>query len=70
MQAVVVEALSAAVPPLDAQGRVRAWLAAEGMLYVPPEPTADVPSHADVGSAWSGSGTAVSDALDAERASR
>ncbi|HUR18394.1 MAG TPA: toxin-antitoxin system HicB family antitoxin [Acidimicrobiales bacterium] len=71
MNAVVVEVLDAAVPALDPRARLRARLAAEAMLYVPPTPpTPDVPTHADVETSERGSGTAVSDALAAERGSR
>jgi plasmid stability protein len=68
MNAVVVEALTAAVAPLDARGRLRARLLVEGMLYEPPIPAHEVPSHQEVLSATKGSGTAVSEALAAERA--
>ncbi|HUP71223.1 MAG TPA: toxin-antitoxin system HicB family antitoxin [Acidimicrobiales bacterium] len=71
MNAVVVEVLDAAVPVLGPRARLRARLAAEAMLYVPPAPPpSEVPTHTDVETSERGSGTAVSDALAAERASR
>lgn len=69
MNAVVVSILAAALEGQDARTLLRARLRAEGRLYEPPRPRR-VPTWEEVLEAGRGAGTAVSEALEAERRGR
>jgi plasmid stability protein len=69
VNALVTEALSAAVAGSDERARVRSRAAAEGLL-VEPLPEGPVPSRRAAIEATRGAGTAASEALEAERSRR
>lgn len=70
MNALIVEALDNAAPHLDARGRLRARLEAAAMLHEPPRTDAPAPDETLATEAGAGAGSAVSEALLAERAAR
>jgi antitoxin FitA len=67
VNALVTEVLEHAVAPQPARRTLRERLRAEGRLYVPPQPKGPVPSRDGVIEMLRGSGTAVSEALRADR---
>jgi len=70
VNALVTEALEAAVPELDARARVRARMVAGGALVVSPPPK-DVPTMEEVlALTRGGAGQAILEALEADRNSR
>jgi plasmid stability protein len=69
VNALVTDALTAAVAGSDERAHVRARAGAIGLLVLP-LPEAPPPSRRQAIAATRGSGTAVSDALEAERARR
>jgi plasmid stability protein len=62
----VVEAISRILGEASPRQVVRARLAAKGKLMVPPRP-AQIPTRKEAWAAGRGAGTAVSEALEAER---
>jgi|HubBroStandDraft_4_1064222.scaffolds.fasta_scaffold210880_1 hypothetical protein len=70
LNAIVIDALEGALrQPSDDRARLRAKLASTGGLVVPPRPER-TPSRAAAIAATRGAGSAVSEALAAERATR
>jgi plasmid stability protein len=69
LNALVVEALEAAAASGDRRAELRAQARAAGVLVVPPRP-AGTGHREDVWKMTRGAGTAASEALSAERASR
>lgn len=70
VNALVTEALEAAVPELDARARVRVRMVAAGALVVSPPPK-DVPTMEEVlALTRGGAGQAILEALEADRNSR
>jgi plasmid stability protein len=67
VNSLVTELLESGVSRAEAHKRWRARLEAEGRVYVPPQPAGPVPSRDEVIDATRGWGTAVSEALQAER---
>lgn len=67
MNSIVVEVLEAAAPPEDPRELLRARAAAAGLLYTPPPPDGPVLSLDEVIALTRGLGTAVSEALEADR---
>lgn len=70
MNAVVNDLLDKGLAGTDERARVDAYLRAEGLVYVPPAPRGPVPSRDEVIRSTRGAGTAVSEALEADRGRR
>lgn len=70
MNAVVNDLLDRGLTGTDEQARLDSHLRAKGMLVIPPAPRAKLRSRAEVIGATEGWGTAVSEALEAERNAR
>lgn len=71
VNALVTEALEAAVPELSAREQLRKRMRAAGMLVELPPPEGEVPTMEEVLELTRGSaGRAILDALEAERAAR
>ncbi|MEX2554084.1 MAG: toxin-antitoxin system HicB family antitoxin [Actinomycetota bacterium] len=70
VNALVTEVLTAAVTKQDERAALRARLRAAGLLVKPPQPKRRPPSLDAVIASTRGSGTAVSEALEADRDGR
>lgn len=70
MNMLVNDLLDKGLTGTDERARVDAYLRAEGLVYVPPAPRRPVRSRDEVIRSTRGWGTAVSEALEAERNAR
>jgi plasmid stability protein len=70
VNALVTEVLEAAVTKKDERAALRDRLRAAGLLVTPPQPKRRPPSRDAVIASTRGSGTAVSEALEADRSHR
>ena len=70
LNALVTELLAAGVNSYDQRRALRERVRAAGLLYVPPKPKGPVLSLDEIEELYRGTGTAVSEALAAERKAR